>query len=61
MRLLEWHLGLLPRGPLPILKDSWCDKDLPISFSKNAQEYLKELHDKLVVAKMYAISHSQRK
>ena len=53
-------MGHLPRGPLAILKDSWCDQDLPISFGKNAQEYLKELHDKLEVAKTYATTHSQR-
>ena len=34
-------MGHLPRGPLAILKDSWCDQDLPISFGKNAQEYLR--------------------
>jgi len=33
---------------------------LPISFGKNAQEYLRELHGKLEVAKTYATSHSQR-
>jgi len=53
-------MGHLPRGPLSILKDSWCDEDLPISFGKNAQEYLRDLHDKLQVAKTYATSHSQR-
>ena len=53
-------MGHLPRGPLAILKDSWCDQDLAICFGKNAEEYLRELHDKLEVAKTYATSHSQR-
>jgi len=35
----------LVMGPLAILKDSWCDQDLPISFGINAQQYLKELHE----------------
>ena len=63
-------MGHLPRGPLAILKDSWCNQQLPISFVENAQEYLRKLHDKgwrlevggwrLEVAKTYASSHSQR-
>jgi len=52
--------GTFARGPLAILKDSWCEQDLPISFGKNAQEYLRELQYKLEVAKTYATSHSQR-
>ena len=53
-------LGFLPRGPLTILKDSWCgEKDLPVSFGKNATEYLRELHDKLNIAATYAASHSE--
>ena len=48
-------MGHLPRGPLVILRDSWCgDKDLPVSFGKNANEYLRELHNKLEIAKTYA-------
>jgi len=44
-------LGFLPRGPLTILKESCCgEKDLPVSFVKNATEYLRELHDKLNIA-----------
>ena len=34
-----WTLvfGFLPRGPLAILKDSWCgEEDLPVNFGKNA-------------------------
>jgi len=51
----------LSRGPLSILKDSWCgDENLPVSFGKNATEYLRELHDKLEIAKTYAVSHAER-
>jgi len=35
--LSPWTLvmGLLPRGPLSIIKDSWCgDENLPVSFGK---------------------------
>lgn len=54
-------LGFVPRGPLTILKESWCgEKDLPVSFGKNATEYLRELHDKLNIAATYAASHSER-
>jgi len=33
---------------------------LMVGICKNAQEYLKELHGKLEVAKTYATTHSQR-
>ena len=33
-------MGHLPRGPLAILKESWCgDEHLPVSFGKNASDY----------------------
>ena len=45
-------MGHLPRGPLAILKESWCgDEHLPVSFGKNASDYLTELHRKLEIAK----------
>ena len=47
-------MGHLPRGPLAVLNDSWCDPQLPISFGKNAQVYLMEFHNKLEIAKTYA-------
>ena len=54
-------MGYLPRGPLAILRDSWCgDKDLPVSFGNNANEYLRELQDKLKIAKTYATLHAKR-
>ena len=54
-------MGYLPRGYLAILRDSCCgDKDLPVSFGKNANEDLRELHDKLEIAKTYATSHAKR-
>jgi len=54
-------MGHLPRGPLSILKESWCgEEELPVSFSKNATKYLHELHEKLEIAKTYATSHSER-
>ena len=61
--MAPWTLvmGHLQRGPLDILKVSWCDQELPINFGIDVQDYLKELHDKLEVAKTYATSHSQRK
>ena len=54
-------MGHLPRGPLAILKESWCgDEHLPVSFGKNASDYLTELHRKLEIAKTYAASHTER-
>ena len=54
-------MGHLPRGPLSILKESWCgEEELPVSFGKNATKYLHELHEKLEIAKTYATSHSER-
>ena len=35
-------------------------KTFPVSFGKNANEYLRELHDKLEIAKTYATSHAKR-
>jgi len=58
-----WTLvfGFLPRGPLAILKDSWCcDEDLPVNIGKNTTTYLRELHEKLEIAKSYAASHAER-
>jgi len=53
--------GFLPRGPLAILKDSWCgEKNLPLNFGKNATTYLRELHEKLEIAESYATSHAER-
>jgi len=44
------------------LKDSWAndENNLPISFGKNNAAYLKDLHEKLKVARDYALSHSDR-
>ena len=51
----------LPRGSLAILKDSWCgEEDLRVNFGKNATTYLRELHEKLEIAKSYAASHAER-
>ena len=44
-------MGHLPRGPLAILKDSWCNMELPISFGTDAREYLRGLHTQLEDAK----------
>ena len=38
-------MGHLPRGPLAILKESWCgERKLPISLGKNAVDCVEELH-----------------
>ena len=61
--MTAWTLamGHLPRGLLAILKESRCnDEHLPVSFGKNASDYLTELHRKLEIAKTYAASHTER-
>lgn len=53
--------GQLPRGPLAVLKESWCgEREFPLDLGKTPQEYLKDLHDKLGIANMYAESHTKR-
>lgn len=53
-------LGTLPRGPLAVLKESWCgDRDVPSSFGKDPTKYLQELHEKLQVAQKYADTHAK--
>ena len=61
--IAPWTLvfGFLPRGPLAILKGSWCgEEDLPVNFGKNVTTYLRELHEKLEIVKCYAASHAER-
>jgi len=54
-------MGYLPKGPLAILKDSWLENaQLPVSFGKNNDAYLRDLHEKLKVARDYTLSHSER-
>ena len=57
--LLAW--GRIPRGPLAILKETWCgERELPPGLGKEPAEYLKELLHNLQIAKAYAESHAQR-
>jgi len=62
--VLPWLLvmGNLPKGPVAISKDSWAndEDDLPISFGKNNAAYLKDLHEKVKLARDYALLHSDR-
>ena len=54
-------MGHIPKGPLSILKESWADDlDLPVSFGKSNTQYLQDLHEKLSIAKEYALSHAER-
>jgi len=58
---LDISVGLLPRGPLTILRESWCEeRELPVNLGKNATKYLRELHDRLKIAQTYATSHTER-
>jgi len=50
---LDSSYGSFAQGPLAILKDSWCEKESPISFGKDAREYLRGLHAQLEDAMAY--------
>ena len=53
--------GRVPRGPLAILKETWCgEREFPPGLGKGPLEYLKELHESLEIAQHYAESHTQR-
>ncbi len=53
--------GHLPRGPLAVLKETWCEeRELPLNLGKTPTEFLRELLDKLKVAQTYAQSHTDR-
>jgi hypothetical protein len=53
--------GRVPRGPLAILKETWCgERPFPKSLGREPTEYLKELHENLKTAQHYAESHTQR-
>ena len=53
--------GHLPRGPLAILKESWCGgKTLSLNLGKSTTDFLNDLRQKLAIAQNYAQSHSDR-
>ena len=53
--------GKLPRGPLAVLKETWCgQRDVPLSLGQTTTEYLKELKENLRIANSYAETHTQR-
>jgi len=53
--------GRVPRGPLAILKETWCgEREFPPGLTKGPLEYLKELHENLRIAQQYAGSHAHR-
>jgi len=50
-------MGFLPRGPLTILRESWCEgREFPVNLGNNATGYLRELE----IAQSYATSHTER-
>lgn len=52
--------GHLPRGPLAVLKETWCgEREFPLDLGKIPVDYLKELHEKLGIAKLYAEAHTK--
>jgi len=54
-------MGTLPRGPLAVLRECWTGEcDYPSNLGKAPEQYLRELHHNLEVAKRYADVHSKR-
>ena len=54
-------MGRLPRGPLAVLRDSWCgERPLPFDLGKTPVQYLTELRENLEIANSYADSHAKR-
>ena len=54
-------MGTIPRGPLTVLRESWMGTgDLPPKLGKAPEQYLRELHQNLEVAKHYAEAHTKR-
>ena len=53
-------LGTLPRGPLAVLKETWCgERQVPPKFQKEPTKYLQELHENLKIAEKYADVNTQ--
>src|SRR6218665_2967174 len=54
--------GLLPRGPLAVLKESWTgDINLPSRFGLQPKKYLQKMKENLEKAVVYANEHSTEK
>jgi len=52
--------GRLPVGPLAVLKNMWINEnDFPAPKNKSTAEFLKDLRDKLEIARSYADSHAE--
>jgi transposase InsO family protein len=52
--------GMLPKGPLSVLKESWAgQRELPLNIGKSPEEYLQTLKENLEIAKAYADLHAQ--
>src|SRR6218665_3336666 len=48
-----------PRGPLPILKESWMgERELPFSIGETPEQYLQSLKENLELARAYAEYYS---
>ena len=55
-----WIFGFLPRGPLAILKDSWCGENLPVNLVRMQPHIYVSFIEKLEITKSYAASHAER-
>lgn len=54
-------MGTLPRGPLAVLRETWTgERDCPPSLGKTADDYLRELHENLEIARSYAYLHAKQ-
>ena len=52
--------GRLPVGPLAVLKNMWInERDFPALKNKTTAEFLKDLRNRLQVARTFANSHAE--
>ena len=53
--------GRLPHGPLSVLKDVWLnEQNYPTPKNKSTSEFLKDLRERLEVARSYAETHAMK-
>lgn len=53
--------GHLPHGPLAVLRDIWINENkYPVPKNKSTADFLKDLRDRLNIARSYAESHAEK-
>jgi len=54
-------MGIIPRGPLAVLRDSWTGEgEIPSDLNQSPTDYLKQLYQSLKIADKYANLHTKK-